>query len=86
MCDGCDAWREDLAAPTPTAWAAATARARAAIDDGTLELVDGPPLDDAPPRGHRKHLLQCATCGQLFVLEAGGGHVLGDGWRPLHGN
>jgi hypothetical protein len=86
MCDLCEAFHDDVVVDSSDAWRTAVVRARSAIADGVLELADGPPLGEARPPEPRKHVLQCATCGQLFILEAGGGHVLGDRWRPLHGN
>jgi hypothetical protein len=86
VCSGCEAFHDEVAVREPAAWAAVVARAAAAIAEGALALVDGPPLDAAPPRGPRRHVLQCATCAQLFILEAGACHVIGDRWRPLHGN
>ncbi len=91
MCAVCDPWHMAVAVATPAAWRAQVERVQAAIgeaaigEDG-LEVVEGPSPDPARPTGPRKHVLQCTRCAQLFILEAGGCHLSGDQWRPLHGN
>ncbi len=86
MCTGCDAWHEEVSVASPTAWRAQVERLQAAMAEGDLEPVEGPALDASTPAGPRKHILQCTRCAQLFILEAGGCHLSGDRWRPLHGN
>ncbi len=86
MCAACDHWHTEVTVATPATWRVQVERLLTEVADGELETVEGPALDAAPATRPRKHVLQCAHCAQLFILEAGGCHVSGDRWRPLHGN
>ncbi|HYE07508.1 MAG TPA: hypothetical protein VEL07_18470 [Planctomycetota bacterium] len=86
MCATCDPWHVAVAVATPVAWRAQVERVQAAIAEDELEVVEGPRPETDRPAGARKHVLQCTRCAQLFILEAGGCHLSGDRWRPLHGN
>ena len=81
MCAQCDAWHDSVRLPDAAAHAAALTRANDAVVADELELVEA-----ATTPGRARHVFACTQCGQLFILELGGCHVLGDQWRPLHGN
>jgi hypothetical protein len=91
MCEICDAFLKPIDVITPDRYHDLVERAKAAIADGQLECVDSTISLDLIERGHavppfRKHTFACARCCQLFILSVGGGDVVGDQWRPLHGN
>ncbi len=89
MCAQCDAFHDSVTLANRADYLAQVDRARAAIAEGTLECVESAPeLGEvrAGSAGAARHVLSCATCAQLFILEVGACDVLGDQWRPLHGN
>jgi hypothetical protein len=81
MCPQCDPYLAPMPMPEAAAYAAALDRARSAQRDGVFDVVE-----ETIAGGHARHLFSCTQCAQLFILEVGGCHVLGDQWRPLHGN
>jgi hypothetical protein len=65
-------------------------RVRAAVADGSLELVEASlPLERIEPGqplpAHRRHTFSCPACAQVFILEVGKPGRR-DRWRVLHGN
>jgi hypothetical protein len=89
MCDACDAFFTPVAIDSDAVYHDALERASLAIEDELLELLESSvPLDKAGTGDLtcRKHTFTCLRCGQLFILERGGCHIIGDQWRPLHGN
>lgn len=81
MCAQCESFHDSVRLGDAHAYAAALARAQRATDAGDLEAVE-----TSTAAGHARHVFACTLCAQLFILEVGGCHVLGDQWRPLHGN
>ena len=81
MCAQCDAWHDSVRLPDAAAHAAALTRAQSAVLTNDLELVE-----ESTSPAQARHVFACTQCAQLFILEFGGCHVLGDQWRPLHGN
>lgn len=81
MCPRCDAFHDPVRLDGAAGYAAMLMRARTAVADGELEA-----MEETVAAGRARHVFACAQCAQLFILEVGGGHVLGDRWRLLHGN
>ena len=81
MCAQCDAFHDPIHLGDAEAYRTALTRACTAADAGDLEAVE-----EATAPGQARHVFACTLCAQLFILELGGCHVLGDQWRPLHGN
>ena len=89
MCDACDDFFAPVAISDDDAYRGALNRARSAVADDVLELLESTVQLDEALTGDlncRKHTFTCLRCGQLFILERGGRRVIGDQWRPLHGN
>jgi len=89
MCGACTALCEQVPVTNESDWRALGGRLRTAVADGLIELVESAPAattiaEIRPPQ--LRQVWNCTTCAQLFILEIAGGHLLGDGWRPLHGN
>ena len=81
MCAQCDAFHDPQRLADRDAYRAALTRARIAVAADELEAVE-----EAVAEDRARHVFACTLCAQLFILEVGGCHVLGDQWRPLHGN
>ena len=91
MCERCEPWLTTKPIPSRMVYDHIVERVRVALTDGELELFEASiPLDAIIPGAtlpaYRKHLFACTMCSQLFILEVGGCHTVGDCWRPLHGN
>ncbi len=90
MCDRCDPFFLPVPVGSATAYRAIVARLAPVLAEETLELVEASSpwagLLGATPPPAARHVFSCTACGQLFILERGGCSVLGDQWRPLHGN
>jgi hypothetical protein len=84
MCAACDALLRPISVDSASYIAVAT-MIHGALAAGTLEQMDGPPVAEERPIS-AKCTFACTECSQLFILEIGGCHLLGDQWRPLHGN
>ncbi len=90
MCAVCDDWHRPAPVVCEAGYHALIDRLRAALDDGTFELVEASlPLAEIEPGrplpDHRRHTFACTACAQLFILEMGlPGRA--DRWRVLHGN
>jgi hypothetical protein len=93
MCDLCEAYAETIRISAPADLDALLARARCAVAEGALEIMDedralharvpGAPLPRARPV---KQTWACSQCSRLFLLELNACRVGGDAWRPLYGN
>lgn len=87
MCDACEPFFHPIAVKNSIVLRALLERARSAVDDELLECLESEPaIIDPNAMKSCKQTYTCLRCGQLFILEVGGCHVLGDQWRPLHGN
>ena len=81
MCAQCDRFHDSVRLADAGDYTAALNRARTAVAGDELEAVEESVAD-----GCARHVFACTLCAQLFILERGGCHILGDQWRPLHGN